>query len=318
MFMPSRYSSYKISTPLNVLGSLEQDRRPAIVADKTKKAPMIPFTVRVKAVGGKRRAFKMEVFSNQIMTYLYMYLITRVCIRNAQSDLGDVTIKANIRLGVKGLPELSFTDYIASRYGGAYGFSPFYTRGFQLINFLLRNPFKKVHLRKVDIDVDLIYKQAKAYIWGLKVSSQEVEPGSIINVVVTLKRHHGGFFRKVVPVRIPSVPDGTLLRLRVQPGNLAYPDRAPPHSLADVLKFVSKTRPATDMVVTVRTAGEGTSIRGRLVTDLPGSVVDSLRSGTHVTNRTMLTRALRKVVWVGDVLSGYKYMYLTVKKRKDN
>jgi hypothetical protein len=318
MFMASRYSSYKISTPLNTMGSLEQDRRPAIIADSSKKAPMIPFILRVRASGDKERVFKTEIFSNRVMSYMYMYLLTRVLLRTAASDLGDTSIKAKVRLGVKGAPSMAYTDYFSTLYGAGWGFSPMMTRGFRLINFLMRNPFRRVNIKKVEVDLDIRHKLRKAEIWGLRVSSTDVEPGSIVNLAITLKRHRGPFFKKVVAVRIPNLPDGTLIRILAQPGPYAYPDKAPPRNLTQMLKILRRTYSATQMVVTVRTAGEGTSVKGRLITDLPGSVVDSLRSGTHAVTRARLTRAVRKVVWVGDVLSGSKYIFLKVRKRKQD
>lgn len=52
MLMPSVNSSYKISTPLNVMGTLEQDRRPCIVANTKGRAPMIPLSLNLKSKSG--------------------------------------------------------------------------------------------------------------------------------------------------------------------------------------------------------------------------------------------------------------------------
>jgi hypothetical protein len=313
MLMPSRSSSYKISTPLNVLGSLVQDRRPGIAANTAKSAPMIPLNVNIRLANGETKKFKTEVFSNRIVTPRYLYVVIRALLKNAVSDVADVALKARVKLDLEGVSDMVFTDYFTSRTGAAYGFNPMMTRGFQVLNFLFRNPFKRISLKKMKVDLDLRYRLQKAAIHSLKVDRTVARPGSQVMVTVRFKRWHAGYYKRTVAVRIPRVPDDTLIKIEAAPGNVALPDRAPPENLADVLRFVRKTHSARRLVLTVRTDGEGTSAHGRLISDLPGSVIDTMRTATSTVTQTRFTRAWRKLTWEPYVLTGKEAIVLKVK-----
>jgi hypothetical protein len=313
MIMPVQSSSYKISTPLNELGTLFQDRRAAIAANTKSKAPMIPLVVRIRSRKQPVEVFKTEVFDNRIVTPRYLYVLVRAMLKNAVPNVGDVAIRAKVKLGLEGIRDLAFTDYFTSVVGAAYGFNPMMTRGFKVLNFLFRNPFKRIGLRRMEVDVDLRYALQKAAIYSMKVERTVVEPGATIDVTVRLKKWLAGFYERTVPVRIPRVPDGTLIRIKAEPGSQAEPDAAPPESLSDVIRYVKRTRSARQLVLTVRTGGEGTSANGRLVVDLPGSVVDTMRTATNSVKRARLTRAWRKSTWEPYVLNGAESIVLKVR-----
>ena len=275
---------------------------------------MIPLSLNLKSKSGVSKKFGVEVFSNRITTPRYLYLLIRMLMKNAVSDVADVAIKAKVNMKFEGISDITFTDYFTSETGAAYGFSPMMTRGFRVLNFLLRNAYKRLSLKKMEVDVDLRYVLQKALIYSVKVPRAEVEPGATVKLTVRLKKWLGGFYEKTIPVKIPDFPDNALVRIRVQAGDDVTPDHAPPESLRDVLRYVKKTMSARQLVVSVRTASEGSSARGRLLEDLPGSVVDTLRTATHSVTRKRFTRVWRKAVWDTNVLLGSEKIVLRVKK----
>ncbi len=314
MVMPVLQSSYKIATPLEVIGSLVQDRRPAIVASSAKRAPMIPLELRINTGNRKPDVFNVEVFSNRITTPRYLFAVTQMILQSAASDVSDVAVRARVTMELDGMADLTFTDYFAEETGVAHGFSPAATRGFRLLNFLLRNPFRRVSVSRVKVELDARFTLERAVIHSLSLSRSEAAPNSTVELTVRMKKWLGDFYEHTIPVKIPDVPDDSLVRIHVQPGNTVTPDHAPPESLMDVVDFMNQTMSARQLVVSIRTAGEGSSAHGRLLTDLPGSIVDSIRTSSDSVTRRQFTRVWRRSVWDAHVLSGESNIVLRVNR----
>ena len=100
----------------------------------------------------------------------------------------------------------------------------------------------KVRLKAVRVRVAIDHQTRVADIHDVQVTSPNVVPGATVPVRIKIKRRYGrGSYVKVVPVTIPrTVPDGALVRIEVAAGLLATVDVAPPESLADVRRIVSK------------------------------------------------------------------------------
>jgi hypothetical protein len=317
MFMPAYSSSYKISTSLNELGSLVLDRRPCILADTSQKAPMIPVKVRLSSPAGGEANFDFEVFSNRRATPYYINYALRSILRKEVSDVYDTTIGARFAFDTAGAGRFVLDDYFFTRKGAGYGFSISNTRGYKVLAILMSTPLGKVRLERVQVRVRVEHKVRIADIEDVKLSHAYVAPGDRITLRVVLKRRYGGGrYVKRVPVRIPRhVPPGSLLRIEVSDGTAADVDAAPPESLADLRRIVSRLHHARQLVVRVLQPGEGTSVGGRIVEDLPGSVVDSLRRGTSVKTQIKHRTSVRKVLLLDDVISGKKKFYVRLEEQ---
>ncbi|MCD6496843.1 MAG: hypothetical protein J7M25_00870 [Deltaproteobacteria bacterium] len=316
LIVASIYSSYKMSSPLNELGSLIQDRRACIAVDERRRAPMIPLSVAVRSTRGLSKMYHVDVLSNPAMAPWYMYLVVKAALRDAVSDMTNAFVTTKVVIRTKRFGALSFTDYLSSTKGAYRSFLASRSRGIALLRLLFSNQFGRVQVQGMDVQVKVDYQMRVAKIVALDVERPTVEPGSIMNLRVTLHRWRAGRYHVNVPVRIPVVPDGSVLRIRVEAGSQVKPDFAPPRTVKDVIRIYRRTYSSKQLVVTVRTAGEGTTVGDRLITELPGSVLDSMRSATHAENSKVLTKAWRKVMWLGNMLMGSKDIRIRVQSRR--
>lgn len=324
MFMPGYATSYKISTALGVLGSLVQDRRPCIIADTRKKAPVIPVKVTIVSAGGGKQDYSFEIFSNRSATPYYMQYVMRSLLRRAVPDTVDTTISARISLDVT-YPQrgrtvkktVTLDDYFHARKGAGYGFRIGQTRGFRILSFLLRQNLSRLSVSKVRIRIKADKSVKAATIEDVRLGANVVEPGQIVNLHVKLRRHLGkGRYVKTIRVVIPRhVPSGTMIRIDVTAGTYATVDAAPVYAMADVWRIIGRMYHARQLVVRVMQPAEGTSVNGRIISHLPGSVLDSLRSGSSTRLRLLHRASFRKALVLPDVLTGTKRIFVRVEKR---
>ncbi|MFH2006735.1 MAG: hypothetical protein ABI333_09135 [bacterium] len=317
MFMPSYGSSYKISTALGELGRLIQDRRPCIIAETGKKAPVIPVKVTMVSKLGGTKDYSFEIFSNRRVTHYYMSYVIRSILRRELPDAIDTAVTARFSFDTDGAGTITLDDYFYAGRGAAFSFNITGTRGFRIMSFLLASPLRRVHIKRVRIRVQAEYATRVADLTDVRLASNNVEPGSVVQVFARLKRRYGqGSYVKAIPVRIPrNLPDGSLVRIEVASGTYATVDAAPVESIADVLRIISRLYHARQLVVRVLLPGEGTSVGGRIIANLPGSVLDSLRSAVSTKTRIIHRSSFRRAITLPDVLYGSQYIYARVTRR---
>ena len=311
-FMSALSSSFKMASPLKELGSLIQDRQSGIIGDTSQRADMIPVHVRV---GGPNRAvedFHFEVVRHRFLTPMLASTVVANAAQNAASDVADATITVRSNLAVRGYKPLEVTDQIYS----PDGVSPrtlASATGLKAIGDILFNPFAPANLDKIDIDVDVDYKADVAEIVGLSLNSDELSPGSRPNLYVTLRPYAGQEYVKAIPFDVPRALAGQTVKVVVTAGNLAKPDVAPPENLGGLIDNLRKSYAASSIVVGLETPDEGVTLRGSVIPDLPGSVIDTLRPGASTRRADTFKRASRFIVPMHGIMQGKQEITIHVK-----
>jgi hypothetical protein len=301
-----------MASPLNEIGSLIQDRQAGIIGDTSQRADMIPVHVRV---GGPSRAtqdFHFEVVRHRFLTPMLASTVVANAAQNAASDVADATITVRSNLAVRGYKPLELVDHLYS----PDGVSPrtlAAATGLKAVGDILFNPFAPANLDRIDIDVDVDYKADVAEIVGVSLNSDELVPGSRPNLYVTLRPYAGEEFVKAIPIDVPRTLAGQTVKVVVTAGNLAKPDVAPPENLGGLIDNLRKGYAADSIVVGLETPDEGVTLRGSVIPDLPGSVIDTLRPGASTRRADTFKRAARFVVAMRSVVQGKQEITVHVK-----
>jgi hypothetical protein len=311
-FMSAISSSFKLSSPLKEVGSLTQDRQSCIVGDTSQKADMIPVDVTVGGAGRKEQSFHAEVVRHRFLTPMLAAGVIANAAQTAASDVSDATITVRSQLAVRGFKPLDLVDHIFS----PDGVSPrtlASSQGLKAIGDILFNPFSPANLDKIEVRVDVDYKADVAEIIGLSLNSDELEPGARPNLYVTLRPYAGQEYVKAIPLDVPQQLAGQNVKVVVSAGNLAKPDTAPAENLGGLIDNMRKSFPAKAIVVSLETPDEGVTLRGSVIPDLPGSVIDTLRPGASTRRGDTYKRAARLVVDMGGVVMGKQELTIHVK-----
>jgi hypothetical protein len=266
-------------------------------------------------VGGPNRSaqdFHFEVVRHRFLTPMLASTVVANAAQNAASDVADATITVRSNLAVRGYKQLELVDQIYS----PDGVSPrtlAAASGLKAIGDILFNPFAPANLDKIDISVDVDYKADVADIVGVSLNSDELVPGSRPNLYVTLRPYAGQEYVKAVPIDVPRTLAGQTVKVVVTAGNLAKPDVAPPESLGGLIDNLRKGYAADAIVVGLETPDEGVTLRGSVIPDLPGSVIDTLRPGASTRRADTFKRAARFVVPMRGIIQGKQEITVHVK-----
>jgi len=273
---------------------------------------VVPVQVTVQTPGQSDRVFSTEVASHRFLTPALAASVATSAIQAAVPDVSDVTVRVQSRLGVRGFEPLVQTDTMFS----PGGMSPKLLQsssGMKQLQELLFNPFGPTRVERLDLTLAVEFRSDVTEIIGLSLVSDELEPDTRPSLYVTLRPYSGTQQVRAVPFEVPRSFAGQTLKIEATAGNLVKPEVAPPESLADLVDNLRKGYASRQLVITITTADEGVSHRGRIIPSLPASVIATLRSGSTTRRGEVQKRLARFAVDFGTILVGTKELTVQVK-----
>jgi hypothetical protein len=311
-FLPSLAQSFKMSSPLNEVGTLVQDRQSCIIGDLDSRSTMLPVDVRVSGPGVEPRRFHAEIARNRRLTPMLTSMVVGNAIADAEPDVTDMVVTVTSKVGVKGYQPLELRDQIFSP-EGVSGRALSTSRGLRAMGELMFNPFEPVTLDRIDVDVRVEYRRDVAEIIGVSLPGQEVHAGDTVPLRVTLRPYAGPEYVETVPVIIPRTVAGEMLKVEVASGAQVRPDVPQAESLRVYIDNMRKYYNASTIVTTLQTADSGASLRGRLIQGLPASAMDTLRPSHQTKRADAYSIADRSVYPMKQLVSGKQDIQIQVK-----
>lgn len=300
--LASTRRSVKLGEPVRRLGAMVQDRGPAIVLDTQAQAPTTPVHVRIEgADGAPHTDWNMNVAGHRAVVARLVNSVVENALEETAVDLTDAAWTVRSVVELRGHGPLEFTEVGAGHEG---------IRGIQglaapdLIARISDNAFGVIPVNRVDITVQLRWARDLAYVRGVGLSRAEADPGETVELRVVLGRYGAAPQVLAVPVELPRDLAGREVELEVTAGNEASVDVAEPETLEDIARNATLRYPSDVLVVSFRAPGQGMAVRGRVVTNLPSSAADLLRTATGTEGAEPVANLRRIVVPVGRVVVG--------------
>jgi len=311
-FLPSLQQSFKMSSPLNEVGTLVQDRPSCILGDLDARTTMLPIDVRVTGPGVEPRLFHAEVARNRRLTPMLASMVVGNAIADAEPDVTDMIVTVTSKVGVKGFAPLELRDQIFSPEGvSSHALAS--SKGLRAMGELLFNPFEPVVLDRMDVDVRVEYRHDVAEIVGVAMPTQEVHAGDTVDLRVTMRPYGGSEYVETVPVIIPRTVAGQTLKIEVSSGAAVKPDMPQAETLPVYIDNLRKSYSPSAIVVTLQTPDDGASLRGHLISGMPDSALDTLRTGNQTTRAGAYHIADRTVFPARQLVSGKEDLTVAVK-----
>ena len=310
-FMPSLAQSFKMSSPLNEIGVLVQDRQSCIIGNLDGRTTMMPVDVRVTGPEGKVRTFHAEVARSRRLTPTLASMVVANAVADAEPDVTDVVATVNGKLTVRGRGTLELSDQVFST-EGISGRVLGGARGLRALGELMFNPFEPVIVDRMDVDVRLELRRDVSEIVAVSVPTETVRAGDTVPVRVTLRPYAGAEYVETVPVKIPYAVRGQAVHIEAASGVMARPETAPAESLGTYIENLHKYYTAANIVVTVQTPDEGAALHGRLIPNLPASALDTLRPANETRRADTYRVAERTVFPSKRIVSGRQELTIAV------
>jgi len=318
----SQSNSFKVTNVGRLIGAIEQDRDPGIEGRLGVEAPMVPVTLRIHG-GEEDTAERDAEFRVRIAA---IPNLTAGLLSLAAFNALDVTRYAG---GLQGL-DLSFRLQLAEHgelrlqqsFDGATAAGDAVTFLLGTVAYLLQNELEQVTLEAIEVDLTQHATPRTTTLVGAHAERSVVRPGQEVALNLDLLPYRGAPYRRSVRVQVPEdVPDGRYYffvgdgasidaaRLTLEP--------AEPINLRQALRLIRSLHSRRQLGVLGFFAGQGLSVAGEVMPQLPGSVASiwgAAPSGSAQPLR--LAIAQQSFEQVGKPLEGLVRIDLEVRRRE--
>lgn len=276
---------FKLGESLGQIGSIRQDRLPAVGGVFGSYARMFPLHVIVedKEYRG-RREFHYRVWSDKEQgPSLAMSALTESLAAAGRSG-GETAVEFRYTIALDDGTSISKEDYFVDTYGGG-------TAGIAVgseLGMFTTNPYKKVSPTLVDFHATLLARYPEAQLRAVATDKNLYRPGEIVHLLWELQPYRKELERMTYDVALPpDLPDGDYeLVLTDAAGRESLDTQRNPASTQirdypSLVERVQRSYPRNRIYVVLLDNDTGVAIRGQELSRLPSSVIATLESTTE-------------------------------------
>ncbi|MGH7223407.1 MAG: SpoIVB peptidase S55 domain-containing protein, partial [Gemmataceae bacterium] len=306
---PRQTVSFKMGAPLKPLGVINADVSTCIAGWLGRKADMLPLRMTVSLdPDTPPRTFNVEIARQKALlpTLVFTALSNSV---DMEGDLPEeMTADLQARIEIDGREPIVIKDTF-SGFSGNRAAMGLYSQVGAVVNILSRNSFKPVRIERIECRTRIRPRRSTAEIESVELASDTYEPGETIKATVFLRPYKGAGQRVQVALKLPSdLPEGRYVAtigddlLNARLTLRENPILSNPSTLEQVFEAVrlQTSVQRTNLVLRVPVPHSGVALNGKMLPDLPASMVqilgNSRRTGAQTVNSALVSR--RPTAWV--------------------
>ncbi len=321
--LPSSRISTKMGGLIKVVGTLEQDRLPAVGGTVGGVPATVPFRVHIRnEQAGVDREFNYDLASHRFFTSRFALLCVLDAFDAATRGMRDSASDYTLTVNLKGRPPVVLTDQISSAMGTSFEIAM--TLG-SVVDLLMQNPYESLRIESLDLQVQAVDRLRRGTLEWIRVDRQTVEPGETVTVSVGVRPWLGELEVYQRALRIPTdYPPGQIqLSVTDAMGYIAEiqrrnPDRFRARNIEDVMRLLNEVYRNDQLFFTLAAIAPGVSMNGKEMSNLPSSVLrvmaDSAERGIGmvISNKPVIQDRIQ----VAAPLTGSQVLLVEVEPRR--
>ena len=293
--LPSRTRSSKVASATQPIGTLVQDRVPAIagiIQDVPNTHHYLPVSVKIQTSDNKVHEKYYEAARDKMFTAIYASSGISSLINAMEFSGNDYTINVNAKIKLRDQPELDTNELVLNNTYSSSG-SPAFSAS-QLVMGplmdLIVNPYTKVRVDAIDFDVKVEDKRKTASILTTYVDKQVYRPGEEITITLSIRPYLEKPKTMTASIKIPDdTTDGIVLLRGMSAGSYRSWrfSRAPGNFQAKNINHLielwqNDRQPNTDLILEISQQKPGLTVQGQEFSDLPISVMAVMNTGLRI------------------------------------
>jgi hypothetical protein len=278
--LPSLFSSFKLSTTSEVIGTFLQDRATAIAGRLGSGPRMIPVSISLTQARGATHTFKFEVVNDQLFSPLMTYAALLNTLSSYERQYGAATFVVRGEATVKNHEAIAFDDLFSTNQSAidasAYIVAP--------LTYLLGNDYEKVEIGSVDLTISSVEEPKRATLQRVWIDDPRPRAGREVPLKILLRTYRGEDEVRTIPIQIPATATGPLSIMVTDGSRLEQLEvresRSTPQlrSVDQVIKTLNKARRNSTLYVRLLGSQPGAVVNGEVLSSLPPSVLAVLEA----------------------------------------
>ena len=290
---PSRSRSFKVASPTQPIGTLVQDREPAIAGIIGKHPSYIPVSVNVQTTDGKQHEKSYEVMRHRSFAPIYTGVAASYLIDALEFYRNDHMLNLDANITLKAHPDLKTRELVYKNI-----FSSSSSPSFGVMQTLMlpllqlgSNPYTKVQVENITLDLKVEDKRQTARIQSLRMDKLRYRPGDTVAVEITLQPYLEAPITQTGTITIPKdAPEGLVTLLA---GNANFHEswqraRAPFNfrhkNINQLIKLLQRGERNSDIIMELFLPEPGLTVQGEEFENLPPSVMSVMNTAKQTGN----------------------------------
>ncbi len=272
--LPSLFSSMKLSTTGEIIGTVLQDRSTAIAGRLDNGPRLIPITVALESTRAPKQTFHFGVVNDPLFGPLMTYasILNTLGSYERQFGAASFTVKGSVR--VRKHEAIAFDNLFAgdqsSMGAAAYIVGP--------MSALMGNDYEKVDIDALDVTFSTTEEPQTATLERVWLDDPRPRAGRTVPLKVMFRTYRGDEVVRTLPIEIPANANGSLSLLVSDGARLGINEqreaRAPqPRSVDQIIRTLNKGRRNNSLYVKLLGSEAGAIVNGELLSALPPSVL---------------------------------------------
>ena len=310
--------SFKFASPLEIVGAVRFDEQAAVRGRIGAQARLIPLTVKVDRYNDtQKRLYNCRVIDNRILTPQLVQAVIAGAALMRGSLPPDNLIEYKVNIGVEGADSISFSNISST------GLGELATESTGSVMLLMNNPYKKVNITSIDLELRIMPKNINSSIWSVDLSDTKVSEEDEIEVSVILESVLAGKKQYKYRMRIPQGTEPGTYDLIVTGGNgyLDFLQKKMPHrfipqnidSLVEAIHTILEIERDRLYCLLVLPTG-GITVEQAELPDLPATKAMVLSDVSRTLTTQPYPHWLEKSIRIDTITSDTKLMRITVEK----
>jgi hypothetical protein len=274
--LPNLSSSFKISSPLEWMGTITEDRSTSIYGELGRKADTVPFAITVKDGRRAPLAYHMQMIQDRVLSPYIIQTAVYSAMDATERTLGlaSYSLRGGVEF-VNGAPPLKLDN----SYAGDFNVPLQASSGVASpLASILGAGFDALKIKSINLEIEASEHKRFLQVDQITASPKQVHPGDSVELAVTLTGENGLEVQKNLRYRVPvGAPEGPL-NFTVSDGSVSnaldYQQLAaePPRSPTQLVSFLNNLRPNTNAYVRVWRTDPAFQVQGQDLPDPPPSV----------------------------------------------
>ena len=182
---------------------MTQDRGAGISGRIDTYPRITPLYISISENGELVKEVSLQIINDEFLFTSLANSAALQAVDSALDRIGPGSATSKLKIMGRGLPELQITStdmYYSQNDIGSTSLSDFS----QLLDLILTNPFKKINLIDIRLEINFNKKDSVALIQEARVLNDKIYPGDELEVEVTLHRYRNGTETKNLTMKIPE------------------------------------------------------------------------------------------------------------------
>jgi hypothetical protein len=292
--LPSLFTSMKIATTGEVIGTLKQDRATTVAGTLGSGPTLIPIRISLDSERGLKKSFTFNVVNDQLFTPLLAYVSILNTLGQYEREFGAATFSVKGTAVVKGHGTIGFENIFAgdapSIGAAAYVAAP--------ITFLLSNDYEPVEIEGLDLTITSTEQPRTATLERVWIDAVRPRAGRTVPLKVLMRTYRGEEVTRTLSVDIPSNVTGPLSILVSDGSRLSQWEqremRQPlqPRGVPQMIRALNNARRNNRLYVRLISSDPGAVVNGEYLSALPPSVLAVLEADRHSGSFSPLRNAI--------------------------